>query len=139
MKILSQLTALLLLLFTIACGGAAPETDEETMVDEAMEAVDEAMDEVDDDEDGNEREITLDELPQVIKDAIAKQYAGASIDEAEEVTAEDGVITYEVELKTADGEIEVMYAADGQFLGLEEDNDDDDEDDHEDHEGHNHD
>jgi len=129
MKTLSQLTALLLLVFTISCGGEPPVEEDNSMMEEAMEEVEEVMDDMteemegEDEEDANEREIPASDLPEAITTAISEAYADYTIDEAEEVTADDGTITYEVELKKGEEEIEVMYSAGGEYLGMEEDED----------------
>jgi hypothetical protein len=88
---------------------------------------DDAGEEDDDDEsdgdDENEREINPEELPQVIKDAIAQKYAGAELLEADEITQKDGSLTYDVEIKVNGEIIEVMYDVQGNFLGIEIDED----------------
>ncbi len=87
-------------------------------------------DEEEDDEEENEREIDPDALPQSIKDDITGRYPGAVLREADEVTQQDGSITYDVEIATSDGTIiELMYDADGNFLGIETEDDDQESDD----------
>lgn len=83
--------------------------------------------EEEEDEDENEKEIDPSELPEVIKASIEAQYPGAELVEADEVTQEDGSLTYDVEIKFEDKITEVMYDAQGTFLGIEADDDDDDE------------
>jgi uncharacterized membrane protein YkoI len=62
------------------------------------------------------------ELPQAVKDAIAKRYPGATVVEAE---AEHG--GYEATVKTADGkEWELNLKADGTVLSVHEDEADED-------------
>lgn len=78
------------------------------------------------DNDKNEKDIKIDDLSQVIKDNIIASYPGAEIEEAEEVTNEDGTIIYEVEIKLEGKEIELMYDAEGKFIGAKDDDGDDD-------------
>lgn len=125
-KVLYPLFSLLFVLL-LSCGGDAPageEGDENTaeeMVDEAMDEMEDMMEEEEADE--NEREISIEAIPQNVKDAIAKKYPGYSISEADEVTAEDGSVSYDVEIEKEGSELEVMYSSKGEFLGEEMDED----------------
>jgi uncharacterized membrane protein YkoI len=86
----------------------------------------EAEDE-DDDDGENEREISTDIIPQPVKDNIASQYPGAKLLEADEITIPDGSITYDVEIESNGNITELMYDAQGNFLGVETDDDDADD------------
>ena len=140
MKKIAYISTALALVFTMACGGnnENSESEEEVMMEETDAVMDEMADEIEVDDGENEREITIQELPEAITTALGSTYEDYTIDEVEEITAEDGVITYEIELKKGEEEMDVIYSADGQFLGIEED-DDDEDDEGDDHEGHDHD
>ncbi len=69
-----------------------------------------------------EHELNVDELPEAVK--TSANNAGA-ITEACKVTKADGTISYEVEIDGKD----MVYDAEGNLLGTEEDEDDDNEDD----------
>lgn len=71
-----------------------------------------------------EIEITVDQLPQVVKDNINRSYAGCTMTEADEITHEGGKITYDVELTLNGKTTEVMYDTEGNFLGEEIDDED---------------
>ena len=81
----------------------------------------------DDPDDEIEKEISPNELPQSIKDDIMVRYPGAELLEADEITKEDGSVTYDVEIKSNGVITELMYGADGNFLGIESDDGDTDE------------
>ncbi len=85
----------------------------------------------DSDTETNEKEIKTADLPQTVKNAIAAQYPGAELLEADEITQKDGKITYDVEIKHNGKVTELMYDTQGNFLGEEKDDDDDDDDDEE--------
>jgi len=103
------------------------ETDEDN--DNEMEDEDE-----DNDDDGeNEVEIDPADLPAAVRAAIEAQYPGAVLLEADEITQSDGSLTYDVEITFQHETFEVMYAADGTFLGVEDDHGDGDDEDN-DHE-----
>ena len=75
------------------------------------------------DDDFGDRDIAASELPQKIKDFLAENYSGASVEEAE--IENNG--NYEVEL---DNDVEIIFDADGNFLGQAKDeNGNDDKDD----------
>jgi len=110
---------------------------------EEDEENDDDEEENEEDEEENEREIDVSELSQVVVDAIATLYPESTLMEVDEITAADGSLSYDVEIQIGSEIIEVMFAADGTFLGMEddddkegdiedEDNDDDDGDDEED-------
>jgi len=84
------------------------------------------------DEEENEEQITIEQLPEAVKLAVMKAARGARIREVERET-EDGKTTYEVEL-VIETEIEIELAEDGTIIELEierpgDDDDDDDGDD----------
>ena len=98
----------------------------------------EEEDEEADEEEKNEKEIAPSALPEVIKASIDTQYPGAEVLEVDEITQEDGSITYDVEIRFEGKVTEVMYNEQGKFLGIEVDDEDDDEDEEE-HGDHDHD
>ncbi|MCC6541714.1 MAG: PepSY-like domain-containing protein [Flavobacteriales bacterium] len=64
----------------------------------------------------HEEEISTSELPAAVSAAIAKEFAGYRMDDAERVTT-DGVASYVVELKmSGQPEWKVVYGADGKQL-----------------------
>jgi hypothetical protein len=84
--------------------------------------------------DENEQEISLDELPQVVKSAINEKYPGAKLLEADEVIQPEGKLIYDVEINHKGNKLEVMYDTNGNYLGIDSDDEDNDqeEDGHED-------
>ena len=81
----------------------------------------------DDPDDEIEKEISPSELPQSIQNDIIVRYPGAEFLEADEITKEDGNITYDVEIKSNCVITELMYDAAGNFLGVESDDGDSNE------------
>ena len=79
----------------------------------------------DDDEDEDEQEVSLNEVPEVVKATILKEADGAEIGEVVKET-EDGQIVYEAEFVINGQEVEIEVAADGTLLEKEIENDDDD-------------
>lgn len=75
------------------------------------------------DEKGNlletETEIKFSDLPQAVKDAIAKDFAGYKIEEIEKVEKK-GVISYEMEVEKGKMEYELTYDLNGKLLNKEE-------------------
>lgn len=65
---------------------------------------------------GNKQESELDikvsELPQTVKDYIAKNYKGEKIKEAAIITKANGEVNYEAEVKGMD----VLFTKDGKFI-----------------------
>ena len=122
MKILNTiLLVCCMLLFTASC------QKEEESINNAESTVQKAGE---NDGDENERTIKPESLPQFIKDDISARYPGAQLTDADEITHNDGKITYDVELKHNGSVFEVMYDAEGNFLGLEvDDSDENDEED----------
>ena len=86
----------------------------------------------DDDDDENEVEVTLDEVPAAVKATILKAAGDARIEEIErEGTGDEAV--YEAEFMGGDQEIEIKVSTTGELLGrVVEDEDDDEDDDDED-------
>jgi hypothetical protein len=85
------------------------------------------------DNDDNEVNVTLDEVPAAVKAAILKATEGATIEEIEKET-ENGQEVFEVEAVVRDVEFELTFDANGNLLEfeIEDEGDDDDGDDEED-------
>jgi uncharacterized membrane protein YkoI len=98
----------------------------ELLFDSEGNFIEEEIENEEADEEVNEKEINISDLPQIIKDSIQNKYPGSEIIEADEITNTDGSITYDIEIKYNDDVIEVMYDSKGNFLGIESDDDDDD-------------
>ncbi|MCB9019748.1 MAG: hypothetical protein H6546_05410 [Chitinophagales bacterium] len=88
-----------------------------------------AIRQANDDDEENEQEIDPMTLPGVILSDVASRFSGAEIQEADQITHEDGSVTYDVEFMLGGEEMEVMYQADGTYLGPEADDEDEGEDD----------
>ena len=67
-----------------------------------------------------ETEIKKSELPQAVQAAIAKEFAGYKIEEAEKAETSDKGMFYEVELEKGEMNYEVQLSADGKVLKKEE-------------------
>ncbi|MHC4500049.1 MAG: PepSY domain-containing protein, partial [Planctomycetota bacterium] len=79
-----------------------------------------------DDDDEDEEQVSIDQVPAVVKATILKEAQGGTIKEIERET-EDGKTLYEAEVIINGQEVEIEVAADGTLLGKEvEDEDDDD-------------
>lgn len=74
-----------------------------------------------------EMEIKKAQLPEAVKQAIAKQFPGFDIEEAEQVETPDQPLAYEVELEGHDTEVEAVFKADGTLLKKEMKDEDDEE------------
>ena len=72
-----------------------------------------------------ETEIAVSSLPKGVSDYFAKNHAGAKIKEASKITAADGTITYEAEVKDGD----YIFDANGNFISKDVEADDKDDDD----------
>jgi len=59
-----------------------------------------------------EKEINMKDLPQAMKDYIAKNYSGAKMQETAKITDDKGVSTYEVEIKGKD----LLFDLNGNFI-----------------------
>ena len=81
--------------------------------------------------DGKEEKVKLSDCPEAVQKTIKDNANGGKIVEIEKETSKDGTVTYEAEVKKADGtEIEIEVAADGKLIKIEtEDDEDGDEDD----------
>jgi len=64
-----------------------------------------------------EKEIAVKDLPAAVAAYVTKNYAGATIKEASEITDAKGVKTYEAEIKGKD----IVFDANGNFLKEEKD------------------
>jgi uncharacterized membrane protein YkoI len=67
-----------------------------------------------------ETEIKKSELPQAIQAAIAKEFAGFTLDEPEKVEIPGKALLYEMELKKDKVKYEVQFSADGKVVKKEE-------------------
>ena len=78
---------------------------------------------------GSETELDKDDLPQAVKKGIAAKFPGHEIEEAELSEKPNGIITYEVELENEkeDAEFKAVFAADGNFIKKEMNNEDEDD------------
>ena len=75
-----------------------------------------------DDDDEDFDEVPLDSLPQAIKDYVAANYAGATIEEAYQCPDNDHYIVF------LDNDIALEFDGQGNFVGVFEEDDDDDDD-----------
>ncbi len=73
-----------------------------------------------------ETEIEVSQLPKGVTDAIAKEFAGYKIDEAEMAVTFDNKITYEIEAKKDKEQYEVKFSPEGNILKKEVETDDND-------------
>ncbi|GAB4251002.1 MAG: hypothetical protein Kow0079_04650 [Vicingaceae bacterium] len=89
-------------------------------------------DEDDMDDDENEKSIEVSQLPESISKAIFQRYNNAKLIEADEITHEDGSITYDIEIENNGENFEVMYDINGNYMGVEQDDYDDNDDENED-------
>lgn len=78
-------------------------------------------------EEENERSIKISELPQAVKTGIENRFQGAALLEADEITKIDETLTYDIEIKHNNKEMEVMFDARGNYLGTEVDDQDENE------------
>ena len=65
-----------------------------------------------------EMEMNKEDLPEVVKTAIASQFSDYELEEAEQVEQPGAAMSYEVQLEneTTDTEIEAVFSADGTLL-----------------------
>ena len=76
-----------------------------------------------------EEKVKLADCPEAVQKTIKDNANGGTIVEIEKETNKDGTVTYEAEVKKADGtEIEIEVAADGKLIGIEVEDDEDDKD-----------
>lgn len=64
-----------------------------------------------------EVEIKQSELPQAVKAAIAKDFAGYKLDEIEKATDAKGVTSFEMEAAKGKDKLEISFDASGKLLG----------------------
>ena len=86
-----------------------------------------------DDDGGQEREVSLEEVPQAVRKTILREAGDHRVREVE-VETRDGRTTYEAEWRTDGGEVEIKVDAEGKLLGrtVGEDDDEDGEQDEDD-------
>jgi hypothetical protein len=113
------LTAALFIAFGACTQESTMRHSQDSTIQSRADDDDDALDDAQEEE--SEIEIEVASLPQSIKDGIASRYAGAQLKEADKITQTDGSTTYDVEIVVNGEVIEVMYAADGGYLGEEED------------------
>lgn len=110
MKPLSTLLLSTILLAGVSCGKSNEGTDQEE----------------------NEREIQLTELPEAVSSKLSEEHPDAVLKEADEITKEDGSKTYDIEVEINGRTLEYMYDAEGNYLGEEIDDEDDGDDEEDD-------
>jgi hypothetical protein len=77
-----------------------------------------------------EQKVKLEDCPAAVQKTIKENANGGKIVEVEKDVAKDGTVSYEAEIKTADGkERDIVVAADGTLIKIEDEDEDDDEDD----------
>ena len=128
MKSLKILLTFLSLVWLVSCSQnevTYPQGDTPQLKSEITKATDEVVEE--DNEGVSEKEIDPQTLSKEIRDNIELKYPQAELLEADEITHLDGTITYDVEIRHANTVTELMYDADGDFLGVEEEGEEDGE------------
>jgi uncharacterized membrane protein YkoI len=95
-----------------------------TLLEKETEDEDDDDDE-DDDEDEDEEQVSMDQVPAVVRATILAQAGNGTIEEID-LENEDGQTTYEADVTIDGQEVEIKVAADGTLLGKEIDEDDDD-------------
>lgn len=111
-----------LLMFMGSCSqdsNGIRDRNETVQTREGNEDENEAIDDAHEEE--NEVEIDVKSLPESIRNGIASRYPGAQLKESDKITHNDGTITYDVEIIVEGEVIEVMYGAEGGYLGEEAD------------------
>jgi len=73
-----------------------------------------------------EEEIVVEELPDVVKQTVNKEYPKCELKEAERITRNDGTISYELEIMTGEDKLDIVVSAVGKILSTEQDEDEDD-------------
>ncbi|MBS1647967.1 MAG: PepSY-like domain-containing protein [Bacteroidetes bacterium] len=66
-----------------------------------------------------EEEISMNEVPAAVKQALEKEFGTAKIDEAEKVSRPNHVELYEFEIKSNKQKIEAQFSTDGKLLKRE--------------------
>jgi hypothetical protein len=93
--------------------------------DDDMNADEEGDDDGDDDGDEEESEaVTIDEVPQAVKDTLVKEADGGTIEEIEKET-EDGAVVYDADVVVNDEKFELKIDENGKLLSKEADEDED--------------
>src|SRR5215207_243976 len=72
-----------------------------------------------------EEKVKLADCPEAVKKTIKEKANGGKIVEVEKETKKDGMVVYEAEIKKDGKEIEVVVAADGTLIKVEEEDNDD--------------
>ncbi|HWY37469.1 MAG TPA: PepSY-like domain-containing protein [Bacteroidia bacterium] len=63
-----------------------------------------------------EQEIKVSELPKIVTEYVAKNYAGHKIAEAAKITDAEGKMTYEAEVKKGKEEMDLLFDDKGNFI-----------------------
>jgi hypothetical protein len=126
MKIESMFVSLLIGLLGAGC--SQPDSQRESVGDAASPSTTSAVVNDEDEDEGEERDIALNEVPAVVSQAAIAAVPGLVLTGAE-IEEENGASIYCLE-GTANGETwEVEVSPSGQVLEIEQDDDDDEEDD----------
>lgn len=76
-----------------------------------------------------EEKVKLGDCPEAVQKTIKEKANGGTIVEVEKETKKDGTVVYEAEIKKDGKEFDVVVAADGTLIKVEQEDDDDDGDD----------
>ena len=76
-----------------------------------------------------EEKVKLADCPEAVQKTIKEKANGGKIVEVEKETKKDGTVVYEAEIKKDGKEIEVVVAADGTLIKVEEEDDEYDDND----------
>jgi uncharacterized membrane protein YkoI len=79
-----------------------------------------------------EEKVKLADCPEAVQKTIKDKANGGTIVEVEKETKKDGTVVYEAEIKKDGKEFDVVVAADGTLIKVEQEDDDDDKDRHRD-------
>jgi hypothetical protein len=75
-----------------------------------------------------EEAIKLEDCPAGVQKTIKDNAAGGQVLEVEKETKKDGTVVYEAEVKKKDGKkVDILVAADGKLIKVENEDDDDDD------------
>ena len=75
------------------------------------------------------KKVKLSDCPEAVQKTIKDNANGGKIVEVEKEVTKDGTILYEAEVKTNGKEREIVVAADGTLIKIDDEDDEDDEDD----------
>ncbi len=128
MKRINIFAALLIASAITACNSTEASDQESPAMDETMQEEPMATEE---DDDENEREIAIANIPEAVTMALSAKVEAYTILEADEITHEDGSVTYDVEIDVNGTTEEHMFASDGSYLGMEVDDHDEADDEEE--------